>query len=166
MVRRLILSCMGTLPGGHVHNLFWSTPLSFLIRRCHRLVLKLVNDGRRELQVEIRDLQDQTRTRDIRIQPNSATDIELVRDAGGKRIEQFRVTTPYGYRSTREIVTEFEPAVRYELVVREWAMQSVAIDRTGKSPNVIEDINFQGRGIGRFFSTSRPLTSIGSHRSL
>lgn len=29
-------------------------------------------------------------------------------------------------------------------------MQSVAIDRTGKSPSVIEDINMQGRGIGRF----------------
>jgi hypothetical protein len=123
--------------------------------------LKLVNDGRRELQVEIRDLQDQTRTRDIRIQPNSATDIELVRDTGGKRIEQFRVRTPYGYRSTREIVTEFEPAVRYELVVREWAMQSVAIDRTGKSPNVIEDINFQGRGIGRFFLPPGPLLQSG-----
>ena len=123
--------------------------------------LKLVNDGRREIQVEIRDLQDSVRTRTMRIRPNSSVDIELIRDTGGKRIEQFRLMTPYGYPRTREIVTEYEPAVRYELVVHEWAMQSIAIDRTGKSPNVIEDINFQGRGIGRFFLPPGPLLQSG-----
>jgi hypothetical protein len=123
--------------------------------------LKLVNDGRREVQVEVRDLQNSTRTRQMRIQPRSSTDIELIRDTGGKRIEQFRVMTRYGYAGSREIVTEYEPAVRYELVVHEWAMQSVAIDRTGKSPNVIEDINFQGRGIGRFFLPPGPLLQSG-----
>ena len=123
--------------------------------------LKLLNDGRREVQVEVRDLQNSTRTRQMRIQPGSSTDIELIRDTGGKRIEQFRVMTRYGYAGSREIVTEYEPAVRYELVVHEWAMQSVAIDRTGKSPNVIEDINFQGRGIGRFFLPPGPLLQSG-----
>ena len=46
--------------------------------------------------------------------------------------------------------TPVPPAPRYELVIHEWKLQSVAIDRTGKSPNVIEDTNFQGKGIGRF----------------
>jgi len=123
--------------------------------------LKLLNDGRREVQVEVRDLQDSSKTRQLRIQPDSSIDIELVRDTGGKRIEQFRVLTPYGFSGGREIVTEYEPAVRYELVVHEWAMQSIAIDRTGRSPNVIEDINFQGRGIGRFFLPPGPLLQSG-----
>ncbi|MGI9470308.1 MAG: hypothetical protein ACR2NZ_02170, partial [Rubripirellula sp.] len=52
-------------------------------------------------------------------------------------------------------------ATRYEIVVHEWAMQSVAIDRTGKSPNVIEDINFQGRGIGRFLLPAGPALQSG-----
>ena len=123
--------------------------------------LKLVNDGRREIQVGIRDLQESARSRTMRIQPNSSADVDLIRDTGGKRIEQFRVVNPYGYTRTREVVTEYEPPVRYELVIHEWAMQSVAIDRTGKSPNVIEDINFQGRGIGRFFLPPGPLLQSG-----
>ncbi len=113
--------------------------------------LKLVNDGRREVQVGIRDLQDSARNRSMRILPNSSADIELIRDTGGKRIEQFRIMGPFVSTRNREVVSEYEPPIRYELVIHEWAMQSVAIDRTGKSPNVIEDINFQGRGIGRFF---------------
>ncbi|MCH1438372.1 MAG: hypothetical protein L7W43_01865 [Rubripirellula sp.] len=113
--------------------------------------LKLVNDGRREIQVGIRDLQESARSRTIRIQSKSSASVELIRDAGGKRIEQFRVMNPYGYTRAREVVTEYQSPVRYEFVIHEWAMQSVAIDRTGKSPNVIEDVNFQGRGIGRFF---------------
>ncbi len=124
--------------------------------------LKLVNDGRREVQVGIRDLQDSAKSRTMRIQPNSSADVELIRDTGGKRIEQFRVMNPYGYTRTREVVTEYEPSIRYELVIHEWAMQSVAIDRTGKSPNVIEDINFQGRGIGRFFLPPGPLLQSGT----
>lgn len=124
--------------------------------------VKLVNDGRREVQVGISDLQDPTRSRTMRIQPNSSADVELIRDTGGKRIEQFRVMNAYGYIQTREIVNEYEPPIRYELVIHEWAMQSVAIDRTGKSPNVIEDINFQGRGIGRFFLPPGPLLQSGA----
>ncbi len=51
---------------------------------------------------------------------------------------------------TENIVRPIAPQARYEVVVHEWAMQSIAIDRTGKSPKAIEDINFQGRGLGRF----------------
>ena len=147
---------------------WWRRPQSILVD--HVVVpnpplpparLKLVNDGRREVQVGIRDLQDSARSRTIRIQPNSSSDVELIRDTGGKRIEQFRVMNPYGSIRTHEVVTEYEPPVRYEFVIHEWAMQSVAIDRTGKSPNVIEDINFQGRGIGRFFLPPGPLLQSG-----
>ena len=124
--------------------------------------LKLVNDGRREVQVGIRDLQDSARSRTMRILPNSSADVELIRDTGGKRIEQFLVMNLYGSIQNREFVTEYEPPVRYELVIHEWVMQSVAIDRTGRSPNVIEDINFQGRGIGRFLLPPGPSLQSGA----
>ncbi|OUX50792.1 MAG: hypothetical protein CBE43_06040 [Rhodopirellula sp. TMED283] len=124
--------------------------------------LKLVNDGRGEVQVGIRDLQNSAKSQTMRIRPNSSADVELICDTGGKRIEQFRVMNPDGSTRTREVVTEYEPPIRYELVVHEWAMQSVSIDRTGKSPNMIEDINFQGRGIGRFFLPPGPLLQSGT----
>lgn len=123
--------------------------------------LKLVNDGRREVHVGIRDLQDSARSRTMRIRPNSSAEVALIRDTGGKRIEQFRIVNLDGCVRTREVVTEYAPSVRYELVVHEWAMQSVAIDRTGKSPAVIEDMNFQGHGIGRFFLSPGPSLQSG-----
>ena len=123
--------------------------------------LELLNDGRRELRVGIQDLENSTASRALRIQPGSIEKIELARDSGGKRIAHYRVITPSGYAVTREIITEIQPAIRYEFVVHEWAMQSVSIDRTGKSPNVIEDINFQGRGIGRFFLPPGPMLQSG-----
>jgi hypothetical protein len=108
------------------------------------------NDGPRELQVGVIDLKNPSGTRSMRIRPAAAAEIELARDAGAKRISHYRVVTPFGESITKELVTEIPPSIRYEVVVHEWAIQSVAIDRTGKSPNPIEDINFQGRGLGRF----------------
>ena len=40
--------------------------------------------------------------------------------------------------------------VRYEFIVHEWVLQSIAIDRTGTSPSPIEDANYHGKGLGRF----------------
>lgn len=113
-----------------------------------RVVLR--NDGPREVQVGIVDLQNPGKDRSVRIRPSSSVAFELERDAGARQISHYRVITPYGESVTREIVTDIPPTIRYEVVVHEWAVQSVAIDRTGKSPNVIEDINYQGKGLGRF----------------
>lgn len=113
-----------------------------------RVVLQ--NSGRREIQVAVVDLKNPQKTRSMRIKSNAATEIQLDRDAGAKRIEHYRVVTPHGDSITREFVSQIQPTLRYEVVVHEWFMQSVAIDRTGKSPNVIEDIQFQGRPLGRF----------------
>jgi hypothetical protein len=121
----------------------------------------LHNDGPRELQVGVVDLKNPSGTRSMRIQPAASAEVELVRDAGGKRIDHYRVITPYGESITKEFVTEIPVTSRYEVVVHEWAMQSVAIDRTGKSPNPIEDINFQGRGIGRFILPPGPQLQSG-----
>lgn len=56
----------------------------------------------------------------------------------------------FGQTWTNRVVTPVPPQSLYEVVVHQWQIQSIAIDRTGKSPNPIEDINFQGKGIGRF----------------
>ncbi len=120
------------------------------------------NDGPRELQVGVVDLQNPSGTRSTRILPGAAVEFTLDRDAGSKRVAHYRVITPTGRSFTKEVVTEIPPADRYEVVVHEWAVQSVAIDRTGKSPNQIEDINFQGRGVGRFRLPPGPELQSGS----
>ena len=112
--------------------------------------MNLRNDGRREVQIAITDAKNPSGSKSLRIPPYGSRLVELERDSGARRIAHYRVVSPYGESSTKEIVTDVPPPIRYEVVVHEWAMQSIAIDRTGKSPNPIEDINFQGRGLGRF----------------
>jgi len=112
--------------------------------------VELFNDSRRDLQVTIDDLQNPSATRSVRIQPGSSQEIRFARDSGAERIEYYRVIDPYGGSRTKRVVRQIEPQVRYELTVHQWNLQSIAIDRTGKSPNVIEDAQFQGKGIGRF----------------
>jgi hypothetical protein len=108
------------------------------------------NDGPRDLKVTVVDLKDSSRTRSMRIQPGEVADVQLVRDASAKRTVVYRVSTPSGETTTREVHTEVQPKYRYEVIVHEWVMQSIAIDRTGKSPDRVEEINFQGRPLGRF----------------
>jgi hypothetical protein len=122
----------------------------------------LHNSGPREIQVTVVDLKNPRGTRSMRIKPADAAEVQLARDGGSKRIEHYRVVTPDGELITKEFVTEIPPTLRYEVVVHEWAMQSVAIDRTGKSPNVIEDIHFQGRGLGRFHLPPGPQLQSGT----
>ncbi|NND97530.1 MAG: hypothetical protein HKN47_09410 [Pirellulaceae bacterium] len=112
--------------------------------------LELTNSGPRELRVTVADLQREQATRNLAIRPRQSVAVNVQRDAGAKLVQTYRTITPIGEAITREVVTSIPPRVRYEIIAHEWAMQSIAIDRTGKSPNVIEDINFQGRGLGRF----------------
>lgn len=112
--------------------------------------LELTNGGPKELRVTVVDLKEPAGTREIRIQPRQTVVIIVQRDSGGRLVQTFRTITSLGEAITKEVVTPIAPEVRYEVVAHEWAMQSIAIDRTGKSPNVIEDVNFQGRGLGRF----------------
>ena len=120
------------------------------------------NDGPREIQVAVVDLKNPPGTQSMRIQPAAAVEVQLARDGGSKRVEHYRVVTPQGDSITKEFVTEIPPTLRYQVVVHEWVMQSVAIDRTGKSPNVIEDANFQGRGLGRFHLPPGPQLQSGT----
>jgi hypothetical protein len=108
------------------------------------------NTSNRDLQVAIVDLATSSQAENFRIRPGERRSVVLQRDSGGQRVETYRTVDAYGFSATKQITTPVPPAVLYEVVVHEWAMQSIAIDRTGKSPNAIEDVNYQGRGIGRF----------------
>ncbi|KAA5547022.1 hypothetical protein FYK55_00970 [Roseiconus nitratireducens] len=114
------------------------------------VTINLQNPGPRELRVTVNDLFNEAGTQQIRIAAGQTVPIQVQRDAGADRVQQVLTYAPDGRPITQEVVTPMPPVSRYELVVHEWRLQSVAIDRTGKSPNVIEDTQFQGRGLGRF----------------
>ncbi|MEM8665917.1 MAG: hypothetical protein AAGG48_00270 [Planctomycetota bacterium] len=112
--------------------------------------VKLFNDGPREVQVQVNDLLEPGKRRSVRIKPQSTVAVTLERDPGGLQVRRYQVDTGFGNWITREASYPIPSPIRYEMVVHEWAMQSIAIDRTGKSPNPIEDVQYQGRGLGRF----------------
>ncbi len=111
----------------------------------------LRNGGPREVQVGLVDLIESGRTKSLRLPPGGTAEVLLRRDAGGREVQNVRVISPTGDVATREVVSDIPPRQRYEIVVHEWQIQSVAIDRTaGAGANPIEDINFTGKGLGRF----------------
>lgn len=111
----------------------------------------LRNGGPRDVQVGVVDLLQPGRTQTLRLPAGGSADVMLQRDAGGREVQNVRVVTPTGDVATREVVHEIPPRPRYEIVVHQWQIQSVAIDRTaGAGANPIEDINFTGKGLGRF----------------
>ncbi|TWU02300.1 hypothetical protein [Stieleria varia] len=114
------------------------------------VTLKLVNGGPREIRVTIDDLTDQSQSRQLRIPSRGSELVQFKRDSGADLVQHYRTVMADGAAVTREIVEPVPPQVLYELVVHEWNLQSIAIDRTGKSPQAIEDIHYQGKGLGRF----------------
>lgn len=112
--------------------------------------LQFVNSTRDPLRVEIIDLKRGQVIGQKTIDPAESVKVTLPRDAGGQAIETYRTYGPGGDFSDREVTRRIEPPVRYEVVVHRWQLQSIAIDRTGKSPAAVEDVQFTGQAIGRF----------------
>ncbi len=112
--------------------------------------VKLHNGGPGEIQMEILDLNNPSNDRSLRLRSGQSVNAEFARSAGGTLIETYQTYDIYGEPITRDLTRHIPPKVLYEIVVRTRELQSVAIDRTGKSPNPIEDANYHGRGIGRF----------------
>ncbi|QDT01721.1 hypothetical protein K227x_00880 [Rubripirellula lacrimiformis] len=113
--------------------------------------VQLRNGGPRDIQVGLVDRSQSSATRVMRIPPSDAVEVMVQRDSGARLVQNFRVITPFGDVADRQVVSEVPPAVRYEIVVHQWQIQSVAIDRTaGAGADPIEDINFHGASIGRF----------------
>lgn len=112
--------------------------------------VELVNSTRDPLRVEIIDLRRGELISRHDIDPASSLAVTLPRHSGGQAIETYRTYGPSGDVTDSQVTRRIPPKVRYEVAVHRWQMQSIAIDRTGKSPSPIEDIQFAGQGVGRF----------------
>jgi hypothetical protein len=88
--------------------------------------------------------------RKIRIPSGGSQTVTLERDSGGALVENYEVVNNFGAWDRREYRTSIPPAMLYDVSVYEEFLQSIAIDRTGSSPNPIEDINYQPRSVGFF----------------
>lgn len=112
--------------------------------------LQFVNSTLDPLRVEIVDLKRGRVIGEKTIDAGGTANVTLPRDAGGEALETYRTYGPQGDVTEREVTRRIEPEVRYEVVVHRWKLQSIAIDRTGKSPSAIEDAQFAGEPVGRF----------------
>ncbi len=110
----------------------------------------LRNSSPSDLVVTIVNLQEASDTEQIKIRSGDVVRHQFSRRAGAERVDTFRVITETGEVLTRQNPISLPAEVLYEIVVHQWQIQSIAIDRTGKSPNVIEDVHYQGKGLGRF----------------
>lgn len=102
------------------------------------------------LRVEIYDTKKRQTVFRSEIPAGQAVQVTLPRDAGGYVNETYQSFGPYGDVIQRNVTRALPVSVRYEVTVHQWQVQSIAIDRTGKSPSPIEDVQYQGRGLGRF----------------
>lgn len=112
--------------------------------------IQFVNTHDETLNVTLTDSHHPDRQPEYRIPPGGSQRVKLPRDGGQTRIEVYQTYDTHGQAIRRETQVAIAPEVRYEVVVHRMRIQSIAIDRTGKSPNEIEDVNMQGVGVGRF----------------
>lgn len=114
------------------------------------LDLVLQNNHRDEVLVLLADRRMPENPQKIRIQPGKSETVSIQRDSGATIVESIEIMDLAGNWSQQQFSTPIPPTVLYDISVYEIFLQSIAIDRTGKSPNPIEDINMQPRSIGFF----------------
>jgi hypothetical protein len=112
--------------------------------------VRLVHRRNETLNVEVLDRKLKRPVFQGQIPPGQSVDLTLPRDAGGHVVETYQAVNAWGDSVQRTVTRALPTSIRYEVIVHEWQIQSIAIDRTGKSPSPIEDVNYQGRGLGRF----------------
>lgn len=110
--------------------------------------LGLVNTHRHALLVLLADQRLPGKTRQIRIEPNQTATVTLDRDSGATLVETYEIRSPSGLWDRRQFSTPIPSQPWYDLSVYEVIVQSIAIDRTGKSPNRIQDINYMPKSVG------------------
>jgi hypothetical protein len=86
----------------------------------------------------------------LRIPARGSETVTLERDAGGTVVQTVEVADALGNWDRFEYRIPVPANILYDMSVYEEFLQSIAIDRTGKSPNVIEDVNYQPRSVGFF----------------
>lgn len=112
--------------------------------------IRLMNRHSDELLVLFADRRIPDNPAKIRIPAGGSKLVRIERDAGGTIVENISVIDAFGNWLDEQYTTPVPPAVLYDVSVYEIFLQSIAIDRTGTSPNVVEDVNFQPRSIGFF----------------
>lgn len=112
--------------------------------------VRFINSQPRHIEILMADVTQPSATERFRIAPRQSRQVTLQRDAGSTITEYSEVLMWDGSWRTQEFTTQIPPRTLYDLSVYEVRLQSIAIDRTGKSPNVIEDVNYQPKSIGRF----------------
>lgn len=109
--------------------------------------IELVNSHSAALRILVADRRT-VKPREVRIEPNSRVLATFERDAGATVVETYELRGPSGLWDRQQFVTQIPPSPIYDLSVYEEFLQSIAIDRTGTSPNPIEDVNYQPKSIG------------------
>jgi hypothetical protein len=112
--------------------------------------VELVNQHSETVWVLLADHRAGGAVKTIRIPAGSSETVELDRDAGSVVEETYEVLLSNGQWNRQVFRTNVPPAVLYDISIYEEFLQSIAIDRTGKSPNTIEDINYQPKSVGWF----------------
>ncbi len=112
--------------------------------------IDLVNSHRYALLVLLGDVRLGNSFETIRIEPNSSKTVSLDRDAGATIVETIEIRSTAGVWDRQQLVTAVPASAYYDISVYEEHLQSIAIDRTGKSPNPIEDINYVPKSVGWF----------------
>lgn len=109
----------------------------------------LINQSQEKLIAVVAELQNPANPLEVEIPAGGKTTIEVQRDAGSTIYETYQVSVG-GNWTQRQRTYEIPPATLYDVSIYEVFLQSIAIDRTGTSPNAIEDVNYQPRSIGMF----------------
>ena len=111
---------------------------------------RIINSHSDTLLVLVADRRHAQSIQKLRIPSRGSELVQLDRDSGGTIVETIETMDAFGNWNQQQFKTPIPPTVLYDMSVYEEFLQSIAIDRTGKSPNPIEDINYQPRSIGFF----------------
>jgi hypothetical protein len=111
---------------------------------------RIVNSHSETLVVLVADRRHSQSIQKLRIPARGSELVHLDRDPGGTIVETIETMDAFGNWNQQQYNTPIPPTVLYDISVYEEFLQSIAIDRTGKSPNPIEDVNYQPRSVGFF----------------
>ena len=115
-----------------------------------RVSARILNSHSETLLVLVADRRHAQSMQKLRIPARGSELVQLERDPGGTIVETVETMDSFGNWNQQQFNTPIPPTVLYDISVYEEFLQSIAIDRTGTSPNPIEDINYQPRSIGFF----------------
>lgn len=112
--------------------------------------LKVTNTHSDTLLILLSDRRSPNDASKLRIPAGGSETVTLDRDAGGTIVQTIEWSDALGNWDRQEFQIPVPPSILYDMSVYEEFLQSIAIDTTGKSPNVIEDVNYQPRSVGFF----------------